>query len=247
MAQRMTLDELVGQLRAAYGAGLQAVVLYGSAARGGGGARAQDVLVIVERLGMEELRRVAPTARAWGEAGNPPPLTLTAREWASSADVFPMEYSDVLDQHRVLHGALPAGGVAVRREDLRRQVEHQVLGKLLQLRAGVLAAGNDAARQLALLEASRGTMLVLFRALARLHGERPAEDAEALARWAGARAGFDAGPFVRVVRHAAGAERLAAADSAAVLGGELAALERLVAHVDALGDAPGDTPRGPAT
>jgi hypothetical protein len=233
MAQ-MTLDEMVAQLRAAYGAGLRAVVLYGSAARGDAAARARDLLVIVDRLGMDELRRVAPTARAWQEAGNPPPLTLTAREWASSADVFPMEYADVLDGHRVLHGALPAEGAAVRPADLRRQVEQQVLGKLLQLRAGVLASGNDARRQLALLEASRGTMFVLFRALARVHGERPAADAEALARWAGARAGFDATPFVRVARHAAGAERLAPGDAAAVLAGELAGLERLVAHVDAL-------------
>ena len=233
MAQ-MTLDEMVAQLRAAYGAGLRAVVLYGSAAQGGGAGRAQDLLVIVDQLGMDELRRVAPTVRAWQEAGNPPPLTLTAREWQSSADVFPMEYADVLDQHRVLHGALPVEGVAVHPADLRRQVEQQVLGKLLQLRAGVLASGNDARRQLALLEASRGTMFVLFRALARVHGERPAADAEGLARWAGARAGFDAAPFVRVARHAAGAERLAPGDAGAVLAGELAALERLVAHVDGL-------------
>ena len=233
MAQ-MTLDEMVAQLRAAYGAGLRAVVLYGSAARGEGAGRRNDLLVIVDQLGMDELRRVAPTARAWQEAGHPPPLTLTAREWSSSADVFPMEYADVLDQHRVLHGALPTDGVRVHRADLRRQVEYQVLGKLLQLRAGVLASGNDARRQLALLEASRGTMLVLLRALARVHGEPPAADAEALVRWAGARAGFDAAPFVRVVRHAAGAERLAPGDAAAVLAGELAGLEALVAHVDTL-------------
>jgi hypothetical protein len=210
------------------------VVLYGSAARGEGAGRRNDLLVIVDRLGMDELRRVAPTARAWQEAGHPPPLTLTAREWASSADVFPMEYADVLDQHRVLHGALPADGVQVHRADLRRQVEYQTLGKLLQLRAGVLASGNDARRQLALLEASRGTMLVLFRALARVHGEPPAADAEALVQWAGVRAGFDPAPFVRVVRHAAGAERLAPGDAVAVLAGEMAGLEALVAHVDTL-------------
>jgi hypothetical protein len=115
-----------------------------------------------------------------------------------------------------------------------------VLGKLLQLRSGVLAAGNDARRQLALVEASRGTMFVLFRALARLHGQRPAADPIALARWAGGTANFDAAPFVRVAEHAAGTARLAPADAAAVLAGELGALERLVAHVDALaGTAPG--------
>ena len=230
----MTQDDLVAQLRAAYGAGLRAVVLYGSAARADAPAGGRDVLVVVDRLGMDELRRVAPTVRAWQEAGHPPPLTLTAREWGSSADVFPMEYADLLDGHRVLHGALPTEGVQVDPADLRRQVEAQVLGKLLQLRSGVLAAGNDARRQLALVEASRGTMFVLFRALARLHGQRPAADPVGLARWAGGTANFDAAPFVRVAEHAAGTARLAPGDAAAVLAGELAALERLVAHVDAL-------------
>ena len=241
----MTQDELVAQLRAAYGDVLRAVVLYGSAASAdarpaaaGASAGAQDVLVLVERIGMDELRRVAPTARAWQEAGHPPPLTLTVAEWRSSADVFPMEYADLLDRHRVLHGALPTDGIVVDGADLRRQAESQTLGKLLQLRAGVLAAGNDARRQLALVEASRGTMFVLFRALARLHGERPAADAGALARWAGGVAGFDAAPFVRVAQHAAGTARLASGDAAGILAGELAALERLVAHVDRLGTPP---------
>ena len=40
---RMTLDELVAQLRAAYGAGLRSVVLYGSAA-----ACASDVTMGVQ-------------------------------------------------------------------------------------------------------------------------------------------------------------------------------------------------------
>lgn len=243
----MTQDELVAQLRAAYGDALRAVVLYGSAAAAdartaaGGASTAgggQDVLVLVDRIGMDELRRVAPTARAWQEAGHPPPLTLTVAEWHASADVFPMEYADLLDRHRVLHGALPVDGIVVDAADLRRQAESQTLGKLLQLRAGVLAAGNDARRQLALVEASRGTMFVLFRALARLHGERPAADPVALARWAGAVAGFDPAPFVRVAQHAAGTARLTPGDAAGILAGELAALERLVAHVDRLGTPP---------
>lgn len=236
----MTQDELVAQLRAAYGDVLRAVVLYGSAATADAPtpAGAQDVLVLVERIGMDELRRVAPTARAWQEAGHPRPLTLTLAEWRSSADVFPMEYADLLDRHRVLYGALPTDGIVVDSADLRRQAESQTLGKLLQLRAGVLAAGNDARRQLALVEASRGTMFVLFRALARLHGERPATDPVVLARWAGATAGFDAAPFVRVAQYAAGTVRLTPGDAAEVLAGELAALERLVAHVDQLGTPP---------
>jgi hypothetical protein len=176
---------------------------------------------------------VAATAAAWAEAKQPPPLTLTTREWLASADVFPMEYADVLATHRVLFGTLPTEGVRVNPLDLRRELEHQVMGKLLQLRAAILAAGNAAPRQLALLEQSLSTMMVLFRGVARLHGEQPSAERDALARWTGEAAGFDAEPFVRVVRHVRGEARMAPADAEAVLARYLAALERLVAHLDA--------------
>jgi hypothetical protein len=248
---KMTLDDLVAQLRAAFGGALRAVVLYGSAAAG---ERAtpqsdQNVLVVVDALGMAELRAVAPTIRAWGEAGHAPPLTLTTAEWRSSADVFPMEYTDVLDYHRTLHGALPVEGMRVDPEYLRTQVEQQALGKLLQLRQGVLAAGGNAERQLQLLEASLGTLMTVFRGAVRLHGERPPSDYEALTQALAARvgeaAGFGAAPFVRVVRHVRGAERLAPSGAEAVLAGYLTAMEALVAHVDRLARGGPGAPGGP--
>jgi len=230
----MTLDDLVSQLRAGYGAALRAVVLYGSAATGeaGPGRSGYNVLVIVEALGMTQLRAVAATARAWGEAGHPPPLTLTTAEWLSSADVFPMEYADVLERHRVLHGTLPLEGIAVAPGDLRVQVEHETLGKLLQLRQGVLAAGGVAKRQLALLEASLSTLLVVFRGVTRLLGRRPPADNEALVRDVGDAVGFDSTPFVRVVRHVRGAERIAPEAAEGILAAYLEALGALVAYVD---------------
>src|SRR5438046_1478890 len=153
---RMTLDELVAQLRAAYGAGLRSVVLYGSAAAGEHIAKRSDynVLVIVDALDPARLAAASAAARAWADAGNPAPLTLTMSEWRGSADIFPMEYADILERHKVLHGDPPFGGIRVDRKDLRLQLEQEAMGKLLRLRQGVLASGNDQGRQLELLAAS---------------------------------------------------------------------------------------------
>lgn len=232
----LTLDDFVAQTRAAYGGALHAIVLYGSAARATAApARGPyDVLVVADAISLEALRRVTPTARAWAEAGNPRPLTLTLAEWRSSADIFPMEYADVLDAHRVLAGELPTEGIVVDPADLRRQAEQQTLGALLQLRGAIVAAGGDAKRRLALLDASFSTILVLFRTLARLHGESPPSDPEALVRWAGGVAGFDDTPFVAVARHRRATTSLTTDAADATLVGYLAGLERLVAHLDAL-------------
>ena len=112
---KMTLDDLVTQLSAVYGHDLVGVALYGSAARGEHVAKHSDlnVIVVVQRISMEHLRKEAPVARGWREAGNPPPLTMTRAEWLGSADIFPIEYADILAHHKVLAGTLPLDGVAV--------------------------------------------------------------------------------------------------------------------------------------
>jgi hypothetical protein len=236
---KMTLDELVAQLRSSYGDGLRSVVLYGSAAAGEHIPDRSDynVLVIVDTLDLERLRAVSAVTRAWIDAGNSPPMTLTLQEWRSSGDIFAMEYADILERNRVLFGAPPFDGLVVRPTDLRLQVEREAMGKLLQLRRGILAAGPDGKRQLELLEASLSTLMVIFRGVARLHGERPPTDYAALSTLVASRAAFDPEPFIRVSRHLKKELRLAAADSGTVLAKYLEGMERLVAHLDRFGPA----------
>lgn len=233
---KMTLDELVAQLQKVFGDGLQAVVLYGSAAAGEHIPKRSDfnVLVLVRQLGLAELEREAAIARAWGEAGNPPPLTLTLEEWRSSSDVFPMEYADILERHRVLFGTPPFDGIAVRPPDLRLQLEHEAMGKLLQLRQGILGAGGDRKRLVELLDASLSTFMVIFRALLRYYGESPPTDYERLIQAVAARTGMDGAPFARVVRHLRGSEPLPEREVQQVLAGYLAGAHALVDYLDRL-------------
>src|SRR6476620_6383220 len=111
---KLTLDELVTQLKSAFGADLVAVVLYGSAAGGDHNPKRSDhnVLVIVKQVPMSAARAISATSRSWADAGNPAPLVFTESEWRGSSDIFPMEYSDILDRHRVLFGTAPFDGIA---------------------------------------------------------------------------------------------------------------------------------------
>ena len=230
----MTLDQLVSQLRAAYGTELRAVVLYGSAAAGEHIRKRSDynVLVLAESLRLERLCAAAAVARAWAEGRNPAPMTMTPAEWRRSADIFPMEYADILDRHKILYGELPVAGLRVEPRFLRLQLEQEAMGKLLKLRQGILAAGGDEGRQIDLLAASLSTIMVILRAVVRLHGERPATDNIALSKTVAGYAGFDAAPFERVVRHVRGEQSISTAEVANVLGGYLNGMEELVAHLD---------------
>lgn len=231
---KMTPEQLVEQLRAAYGATLRSVVLYGSAAAGEHIANRSDynVLVLVEQLSVDQLRAAGAVAKAWGEAGNPPPMTLTMREWLSSSDIFAMEYADILDRHRVLYGETPFDGIRVDPRDLRLQLEHEAMGKLLKLRQGLLATGGDGRRQTELLADSLSTIMVIFRAVVRLEGGVPSKDNVALSQAVARYAGFDPAPFERVVRHVRGEQAISPAEAGSVIGGYHNGMEKLVEHLD---------------
>ena len=236
----MTLEELVAQLQKVYGAQLRSVVLYGSAAAGEHIPKRSDynVLVIVDELTIEHMRTGSAVARAWGEDGNPPPLTLTLDEWQGSSDIFPMEYADILERHRVLFGTPPFNGIAVDPRNLRLQLEHDAMGKLLKLRQCVLATGGDAKSQTELLAASLSTIMVIFRAVQRLNNVVPPTDYEKLSRDVAQRAGFNAEPFVRVVQHVRGTEKIGSSDVSVVLAGYVDGMHRLVSYLDRYEAAP---------
>jgi hypothetical protein len=231
---RMTLDDLVSQLRAAYGTALRSIVLYGSAAAGEHIAKKSDynVLVVVDGLDPARLAAASAASRAWSESGNPAPLTMTMSEWKGSSDIFPMEYADILDRHRVLFGESPFDGIAVDLKDLRLQLEHEAMGKLIRLRQGTLASGNEGERQLELLTASLSAIMIIFRAFLRLHGEVPAKDNLTLVDAVARRAGFDGGAFARVVRHVRGESSIKPSEASSVLGGYLRGMEQLVSYID---------------
>jgi hypothetical protein len=229
----MTLDELVSQLRAAFGTDLHAVVLYGSAAAGEHLPNKSDynVLVLVSSFTTERMSSASAAMRAWTAAGNPAPLTLTLDEWHGSADIFPMEYADLLERHRVLYGDFSTD-VRIDKGHLRLQLEHEAMGTQLQLRRGALAAGNDVNEQLRLLEQSSSTVMVVFRAVLRLRGEKPPHDNVELSKTIATLADFDATPFVQVIWHKRGEATIKASDAPRVLQSYLGGVQRLVRYLD---------------
>jgi predicted nucleotidyltransferase len=230
----MTLDELVDQLKAAYGETLRSVILYGSAVAGEHIAKRSDynVLVVLDAVPLDRLAAVGAILRSWAEAGNPAPMMFTSSEWQSSSDVFPMEYADILERHRVLYGRDVTEGITIERSHLRLQVEQQALGKLLHLRRAAMAAGDDGKEQIALIEASLSALMVVFRGVVRLEGDVPSQDYAVLSEDVARRAQFDASAFKRAVAHVRGSQKLHRDEAGAVLAGYMAGMEALVAWLD---------------
>lgn len=232
--ERVRAGAFAERLGEVFGEGLLSVVLYGSAARGEyrSGISDLNVLVIVRELGIDHLRRCAVLAGDWVAGGDPPPLLMSDEEWRSSADVFPIEYTDIRDAHLVLAGEPPFGGIEVRREHLRLQIEHELRAKKIQLREGYLVSGGSPAELGALLGRSLPTFLTLFRGMLRIDGRPVPARAEELVAAVAALVGFAAGPVLDVVRGRAVPGDFTAALDGATAAGYLAAVEQSVAWLD---------------
>jgi hypothetical protein len=228
------LDHLVSDLESVFRERLEAVVLYGASAhlpgsRAGGPRDVAYTLAVVGSLSVTDLRTCAALAPAWRAKRVATPLMLTARDLRRSLDVFPLEFAEILAEHRVLRGKDPFAGLSVSRDDLRRACEVHARGHALHLREGYVESGADPRLLAQVIVHSAIPLASLLAGFSRLEGS-PGDAPAFLARLA-SRAGFDATVF-RAVDEAGRAGSMSAADAESIYPGYIEAVERLVTYID---------------
>lgn len=221
------------------GARLRSVILHGSVARGEAVEAVSDVnlLVLVDSVDGDLLRRLAPDARRWLDQERSLPLVLTWDEWAAASDAFAIETADMVDSHQVLHGDDPLDGRAVDRRDLRLQAERELRVKLIHLREGTLAAADRPADLGRLALTAMPSVATYLRTALRLAGGiAPASTTETL-RDGAALTAADPEPLLRLwaLRNQRRVPDIEADDPLMIALNDI--LERTVDYVDTL---PGD-------
>ncbi len=190
-------QDFADQMAAMMGDNLTSLIMFGSAVRGGFDAGHSDVnlLFIVKDASTSALRPIEGSIAAWVKRRGPAPLIFTDREWQASTDVFPIEIEDMRDAHELLHGDDPFGGLSTDKGHLRHELEREVRGKLLQLRAEHAACAPDGKALTRLLIDSMGAFFVLMRATVRLVDGAPDTNPATLVKQASQAAGLDATAF----------------------------------------------------
>jgi predicted nucleotidyltransferase len=231
----VTPEQLIERLKIFCPTGIRSVILYGSAAAGDYVEKRSDynLLVVMERVGLEELRRFLSPSSEWVKAGNPPPLLLTLEEWRRSADVFAIEILDIKDSHRVLLGEDVSLEIRVDPENLRLQLEHELKGKLIQLRERYLETAGKSKRVMEVMVASLSSFLVLFRAALRLFQDQvPATKIEAVKQLS-QHISFDPAVFELIESLKEGTKKIREVDPDAVFETYLMTVESIVNAIDA--------------
>ena len=232
-----TLLPLAEELIKLYGDDIISIFVYGSATGSDYNRKTSDinVAVVLEKITLAKLKPVLKTVRAGMRKKVTAPLFLTPSYIKMSLDTFPMEFLAMKDSGCVLFGKDVLADIEVNTEDLRRECEYQLKGKLLTIRQAYLEQATSRRGLEALIKASFRALVPVFRNVLRIkRGQRPPEGKEGLLRELGEEFGIDVSSFLEVLRDKKADGRIGARDAETFLNGFLLQLERLAEIVDGM-------------
>jgi hypothetical protein len=238
MVQEKTINDFVSRLRAAAGANLESVILFGSAVAGDFHPEYSNVnlFCVIRDSSFAALQSMAPAVKWWSAQKQPPPLFMTHDEIKRSTDLFTIELLDMQQHHRVLFGEDVVRGLSIPANLHRLQVEYELREKLGLLRQHLLLASDNDSRMWELLLRSVSSFATLFRhALIVLGHDAPVgkrEAVEALSK----QIGFDASGILQVLDVRERKSDRKKSNVAEVFSKYLAALEQVAAAVDRMLD-----------
>ena len=160
-----------------------------------------NVAVVLKNISLGKIKKALKPVKAGLKRRITAPLFLTPSYIKGSLDSFPMEFIDMKDTRLVLYGEDTFAGLEINTEDLRRECECQLKGKLLMIRQAYLEQALTRKGLERLIKASFRALMPVFRNVLRIKGENnpPLEKAEIIARL-GEEFGLETTSFLEVLK-----------------------------------------------
>jgi predicted nucleotidyltransferase len=227
------LERFARALEAAAGDNLVSLALYGSAATGTAREDSDvNLLLVLRDAGSTALGALSPALHDWIKAHERPPLIFSQRSWRAAADVFPLEVEDIRSGHRVLRGTNPVVDLTTTSANQRLELEREVRGRMVQLRAAYAASATDGKALTDLVAESCRGLIPLFRAAVRLAGATPSPESRDLVGQIADLAATDAAAFDWPLARVSGARVPALTARDARAARYLDAVDAFVDYVD---------------
>jgi hypothetical protein len=159
-------------VKTVFGEQLEGLLIYGSAVRGEylPGRSNLNLLLVVNRADATTLKRYESVQKRWSNEGVITPLFLTEQEIRTYSTLFPLEFLEIQEYHRVLGGRDPFVGFHVDMGKVGDAVRHGLVGHVVRLRQRFAEANgaNDAVP--ILLPLALTSTVPLLRGIQRLRG-----------------------------------------------------------------------------
>ena len=150
-----------------FGADLESIILYGSAARGEYVAGRSDInfMIVLSDAGIEKLACTMPLVAKWRKSRVSTPLFLSKDYITMSLDTFPIEFLTMKTAYKVVFGQDMLKDLTFEKSFVRLQCERELKGKLLQLRQRYIETEGSAKKIIQLIGLSLPAFLSLFQAI----------------------------------------------------------------------------------
>jgi predicted nucleotidyltransferase len=124
------------ELKQALGTNLVSVILYGSAVRGEYVRARSDLnlMLVFKKLDLEHITKVGKLMRRKVRKQAPQIVFWTEEELKNAWDVFPLEFEDIMANHRCLVGKDPFAKWKIDKKHMRYQLEFELRSKLINVR-----------------------------------------------------------------------------------------------------------------
>lgn len=196
---RQRLDALCASLTATLGENLRALVVHGSAARGGWRENASDVdLVCVLRDDAgPELAAIGPALELARNAARIETMILREDEIARASDCFPLLYGDLARRSVTVAGKSPFEGLVVEDRHTRLRIEQEL--REIRIRARRVVTDMASTAQFAgAVERKVKQLRAPLWALLHLRGQTVSEDLPSVLAASATAYGLDLAPLARV-------------------------------------------------
>ena len=236
MAHEKLISEFVEKLRAAAGANLVSVILYGSGAEGEFHPEYSDLnlLCVLRDASFASLTKITDVVEWWRSKKHRTPLVLTPAELKASADTFSIEFVDMKQRNRVLYGEDVLSTLNIPMALHRAQLEYELREKLFMLRQHLVVAGSNEKQLWEVMLQSLSSFTTLFRHVLLEMGEPGRKHSREAVGELAHRMNFDPSPFVQIMdvrAQTADRKQLRAPEIASKY---LQAIEQVTAAVDTM-------------
>ena len=169
--QQKILESFVEKLKQAYGKNFLSAILYGSAASGEFAEKYSNInlLVVLTSTSLTELSKASGLANS-KRFRSISPIFFTEEYINSSTDVFPIEFLDMKENYRVLHGKDVLKGLTVDTRNLRFQCEQELKSRQISIKRQYLVTQSRGELEKLLFKSFTSTVHIM-RNLLRLKGK----------------------------------------------------------------------------
>jgi len=169
--QQKILESFVEKLKQAYGKNFLSAILYGSAASGEFAEKYSNInlLVVLTSTSLAELSKASGLVNS-KRFRSISPIFFTEEYINRSTDVFPIEFLDMKENYRVLHGKDVLKGLTVDTRNLRFQCEQELKSRQISIKRQYLVTQSRGELEKLLFKSFTSTVHIM-RNLLRLKGK----------------------------------------------------------------------------